>query len=75
MGQGKYGDNSERPGRRADNVDRLITETETAIRNTRSFLDHLRSSEHEAREVVDSMTKRLERNLEHLQRRSEAEHR
>ena len=52
------------------NVNRLIEETETAIRNTRSFLEHLRSSEQNAREMVDSMKRRLEKNLRVLKERS-----
>ena len=51
-----------------ESVERLILETEDAIRNTRSFLEHLRASEYEAREMVDSMTRRLEKNLQNLQK-------
>ena len=57
----------------AEEIDRLIKETEDAIRNTRSFLDHLRASEDNARELVDSMKQRLEKELDTLQRRNEAE--
>ena len=63
-----------RPGAADSNaaIDQLIEETEEAIRNTRSFLDHLRSSEENARELVGSMKQRLEKDLQILQRRSEA---
>ena len=57
----------------AEEIDRLIKETEDAIRNTRSFLDHLRASEDSARELVDSMKQRFEKELDFLQRRNEAE--
>ena len=55
-----------------EQIDRLIEETEDAIRNTRSFLEHLRASEENARELVDSMKQRLEKDLAILQRNNEA---
>ncbi len=55
-----------------EEIDRLIEETEDAIRNTRSFLEHLRSPEGNARELVDSMKQRFEKELDILQRRNEA---
>jgi hypothetical protein len=55
----------------AEEIDRLIEETEDANRNTRSFLEYLRSSEDNARELVDSMKQRLEKELDILQRRNE----
>ena len=57
----------------ADRVESLIEETEDAIRNTRSFLEHLRATEQEACQMVDMMTKRLEKELRHLQRRGRAD--
>lgn len=70
----EYGEDGEVSTQRGDTeeIDRLIEETEDAIRNTRSFLDHLRSSEENARELVDSMKQRLEKDLDLLQRRNEA---
>lgn len=56
-----------------EEIDRLIEEAEDAIRNTRSFLDHLRSSEEDARELVDSMKQRFEKELDILQKRNGAE--
>ena len=56
-----------------EELDRLMSETEEAIRNTKLFLEHLRSSEHDARGLVDSMKQRLEKDLLILQRRIEAE--
>ena len=53
----------------ADDIDRLIEEVEDAIKNTRSFLERLRSSEDTARELVDSMRQRFEKELEMLQRK------
>jgi signal transduction histidine kinase len=56
-----------------ERIESLIQETENALRNTRSFLDHLRSSERSARDLVDSIKQRFEKELETLQRRSDAE--
>lgn len=56
----------------AEEVERLIVETEEAIRNTRKFLEHLRTSEDNARELVDSMKQRFEKELDILQRRNDA---
>ena len=67
----KDGEASTRTGDTVE-IDRLIEETEDAIRNTRSFLEHLRSSEGNARELVDSMKQRFEKELDILQRRNEA---
>ena len=53
----------------ADDIDRLIEEVEDAIKNTRSFLERLRSPEDNARELVDSMRQRFEKELEMLQRK------
>lgn len=61
-------------GRGDDKVDRLIEETEAAIRNTRSFLDHLRGSEQNARELVNSMKSKLEKDLRVLRRLNESDH-
>ena len=54
-------------------VGRLIEETEEAVRNTSSFLEHLRSSEEKAREFVESIRQRFENELEYLRRRCDAE--
>lgn len=56
-----------------EDVERLIEETEDAIRNTKSFLERLRFSEDNARELVDSMKQRFEKELDILQRRNEAD--
>jgi len=60
-------------GRSEGNVDRLIEETEAAIRNTRSFLENLRCSEQNAREMVDSMKSSLEKILHVLKQRSRSD--
>jgi hypothetical protein len=60
------------PTGESEEVERLIEETEDAIRNTKTFLEHLRSSEDNARELVDSMKRRFEKELNILQRRNEA---
>lgn len=54
-------------------IEHLINETENALRNTRSFFDHLRSSEGSARELVDLMKQRFEKELATLHRKSETE--
>ena len=56
-----------------DEIGRLIEEAEESIRNTRSFLEHLRLSEEKAREYVDSIRQRFENELQYLQRRCDAE--
>ena len=55
-----------------EEINRLIEETEDAVRNTRSFLENLRSSEENARKLVRTMKQRLEKDLENLQRKNEA---
>ena len=54
-------------------IERLIQETEDALKNTRTFLDHLRSSEENARKLVGSMKQRFEKELETLHRKNELE--
>jgi len=58
------------PGRSTD-VDRCVEETETLLRNTRSFLDGLREADEQTRQYVKELTETLERDMQRLRIKKE----
>lgn len=60
------------PGRSSD-VDRCMEETETMLHNTRAFFDGLADSDPESREYIKAISDTLERDVQRLQARKEAE--
>ena len=57
--------------RRDAEIDRLLSETEVMLRNTREFLDRLAGSEQSSQEYLREMEQMLERERDRLQRRKD----